>query len=93
MSGVEDTKHEVDPRTLQALERTLLAWLRTGLALIGFGFVIARLGVFLRLHDPGENVLFGAGVMGALFGILGIAAEVLAIARYSALLVVMHARK
>jgi len=29
-----------DPRTLQANERTLLAWLRTGLALITFGFVI-----------------------------------------------------
>jgi putative membrane protein len=31
-----------------AAERTLLAWIRTGLALMGFGFVVARFGLFLR---------------------------------------------
>jgi len=31
-----------------AAERTLLAWMRTGLALMGFGFVVARFGLFLR---------------------------------------------
>jgi putative membrane protein len=31
-----------------AAERTFLAWLRTGLALMGFGFVVARFGLFLR---------------------------------------------
>jgi uncharacterized membrane protein YidH (DUF202 family) len=29
-----------------AAERTLLAWIRTGLALMGFGFVVARFGLF-----------------------------------------------
>ncbi len=29
-------------------ERTLLAWIRTGLALMGFGFVVARFGLFLQ---------------------------------------------
>lgn len=37
-----------DPRILFAAERTLLAWVRTGLALMGFGFVVARFGLFLR---------------------------------------------
>jgi putative membrane protein len=37
-----------DPRVQFALERTLLAWVRTGLALMGFGFVVARFGLFLR---------------------------------------------
>src|SRR6516162_2641491 len=31
-----------------AEERTFLAWIRTGLALMGFGFVVARFGLFLR---------------------------------------------
>ena len=31
-----------------AVERTLLAWIRTGLALMGFGFVVARFGLFLQ---------------------------------------------
>lgn len=31
-----------------AAERTYLAWLRTGIALMGFGFVVARFGLFLR---------------------------------------------
>ncbi|NLX98511.1 MAG: DUF202 domain-containing protein [Rhodopirellula sp.] len=37
-----------DPRVQYAMERTLLAWIRTGLALMGFGFVVARFGLFLR---------------------------------------------
>lgn len=38
-----------DPRFFFAAERTLLAWLRTGLTVMAFGFVIARFGLFLGL--------------------------------------------
>lgn len=38
----------MDPRIPFAAERTLLAWIRTGLAMMGFGFVVARFGLFLR---------------------------------------------
>lgn len=35
-------------RLHQANERTMLAWIRTGIALMAFGFAIARFGLFLR---------------------------------------------
>jgi len=38
-----------DPRVFFAAERTLLAWIRTGLNIMAFGFVVARFGLFLRL--------------------------------------------
>ena len=39
---------ERDPRVYLAVERTFLAWLRTGLAMMGFGFVVARFSLFLH---------------------------------------------
>jgi len=40
--------HRSDLSTYLAEERTFLAWIRTGIALMGFGFVVARFGLFLR---------------------------------------------
>jgi len=42
------------PGDYLAAERTFLAWIRTGLALMGFGFVVARFGLFLRAIQIGE---------------------------------------
>jgi putative membrane protein len=33
-------------RDYLAEERTFLAWIRTGISLMGFGFVVARIGIF-----------------------------------------------
>jgi uncharacterized protein (DUF302 family)/uncharacterized membrane protein YidH (DUF202 family) len=38
-----------------AAERTVLAWIRTGLALMGFGFVVARFGLFLQELQATQN--------------------------------------
>jgi putative membrane protein len=52
MSGVEAASRSDRPvgRVTDHLanERTYLAWVRTALGLIGIGFVLARMGVFLR---------------------------------------------
>lgn len=57
------------PTDYLAAERTFLAWLRTGLALMGFGFVVARFGLFLQqiqiaehnpaIHSSGLSLWFG----------------------------------
>lgn len=47
MSG-EPGDIEVDPRVVFAAERTLLAWIRTGIALAALGFVVARFAFVLR---------------------------------------------
>ena len=44
----------MDPRVFFAAERTLLAWIRTGLTVIALGFVVARFGLFLTLFN-GRN--------------------------------------
>ena len=60
-----------DPRVYFAAERTLLAWLRTGLGIMAFGFVVARFGLFLRLvrvhgapvGDDGASQYLGAALV------------------------------
>ena len=45
------------PSDYLAAERTFLAWIRTGLALVGFGFVVARFGLFLRALQINQPTL------------------------------------
>lgn len=69
-----------DPRVYFAAERTLLAWIRTGVSVMAFGFVVARFGLFLRLlRSPagremghGLSPYLGAALVG--LGVLATAA-------------------
>jgi putative membrane protein len=48
---------EQDPRVYFAAERTFLAWIRTGLGLMGVGFAVSRFGLFLRELSAGASHL------------------------------------
>ncbi len=63
-----------DPRVFFAAERTLLAWNRTGLTLMAFGFVIERFGLFMLLLLPTHTRHLERGVsfwVGIAFILLG----------------------
>ena len=72
--------YTADPRVLFAAERTLLAWQRSAIALMGFGFVVERFGLFLQmvahLPEAGSQRGFSLGV-GVLLLVLGAAAALI----------------
>lgn len=67
-----------------AVERTFLAWVRTGISIISLGFVVAKFGIWLRelatrldpqmeVHSTEMSLPLGIGMM-ALGGILTVLA-------------------
>jgi len=72
--------YTADPRVLFAAERTLLAWQRSAIALMGFGFVVERFGLFLHtvahLPEAGSQRGFSLG-LGVLLLLLGAAVALL----------------
>jgi putative membrane protein len=48
-------EEQQDPRVYFAAERTFLAWIRTGLGLMGIGFAVSRFGLFLRELAPSQT--------------------------------------
>lgn len=69
-----------DPRVYFAAERTLLAWVRTGLTVIGLGFVVARFGLFLQLlrHEASPATHPGSTLIGVGLVVLGSTAVAMA---------------
>ncbi len=80
---------EQDPRVYFAAERTFLAWIRTGLALMGIGFAVSRFGLFLRqlsgieshlsanTHTTGASLWSGVALV-----VLGVIVNLVAILRH-----------
>ncbi|BAB67576.1 YidH family protein [Sulfurisphaera tokodaii] len=54
-----------------ANKRTFLAWVRTAIALMGFGFVIAKFQIFLHIlaHQPLTSTTLLGGVIMIIMGI------------------------
>jgi putative membrane protein len=71
-----------------ANERTMLAWIRTGIALMAFGFAIARFALFLRqmtqARGPSAEVVhqLGSTWFGVALVVLGLVVNAAATVRY-----------
>lgn len=84
-------KPQIDrQREHQANERTFLAWLRTSIALIGFGLAIARFNLFLHQLQAAvtqqqipSNPLFNTENLGVGLVVFGIVIIALAAWRYN----------
>lgn len=91
MSDIPDPKQlarPAGPNDYLANERTFLAWMRTAIALMGFGFVIVKFALFIReisqalgtsviLPHRGYSTVIGIGMVG-----LGAVMAILAWLRY-----------
>lgn len=67
-----------DPRVFFAAERTVLAWARSGITVMGIGFVVARFGLFLQIvaasgaaAGQAHRVHWPSNVLGIVLVLLG----------------------
>ena len=86
-----------DVREYLAAERTLLAYLRTSIAMMGFGFVVARFSLFLQeLQTLGIRSAHAAehtpsSWVGSAIVLAGVLLNLLAVAEYRAMVRTLNA--
>jgi len=85
-----------DPRIYLAAERTFLAWIRTSLALMGFGFLIARFAFLVREAEgmgtmPGSHRSVFSPWLGFVMVCFGVAVCLVSLARHRAYIQALEA--
>lgn len=83
-----DKAGKINPNDHLANERTFLAWIRTGIAIMGFGFVVVKFSLFIRQLSMafGEDVVLpdntNSSIIGILLVCIGAVSVLLAFIRY-----------
>ncbi|MDB4955800.1 MAG: hypothetical protein JWO36_3369 [Myxococcales bacterium] len=72
----------VEVRDYLAEERTFLAWIRTGLAVMGFGFVVAQFHLLSTDSSAGRGATGVSHWFGTVFVAVGVAVNLLSIWRH-----------
>ena len=74
-----------DPRVFFAAERTLLAWSRTSITVMVFGFVVERFGLLVHLLLPKGGEIIQRNIslwVGLIFILFGVTLSVLSMIQY-----------
>ena len=85
---MEGSAKKVNPSDHLANERTLLAWVRTGIGIMGFGFVVVKFSLFVRqisiaLGNKANVQEHGySGPIGVVLVAVGALSLLLAVVRY-----------
>ena len=79
-------------RTYLSHERTLMGWVRTAIALISFGFTIAKIYELLREERGAHATLLGPQAVGIVMIVMGLVALALATIQHRRALKQLHER-
>ncbi len=79
MINAKEFKDDDRVRDHLANERTFLAWLRTGVAAMGLGVVIAKLRYILGSNYPESSGIVHAANIGLIFALVGITTIILSV--------------
>lgn len=83
-----DNTEKGKPNDYLANERTFLAWMRTSIGIMGFGFIVVKFSMFIKhitLIIDGQlslSELSDSGVIGMLLVIIGVLTAIMALVNY-----------